>query len=232
MGKLGPAPPGRGADGAQARIINRRNSMQRLIPGARAFLAMTAATLLAGCIMVVSRPASVSPVASAEAADSRTAGPCSAGGGSAARIAASEQELEIGRMLENYPGQQRDRLVHNATLARIARQRAQDMGARNYFSHTDPDGLGANTLVTRAGYALPDFYDRSPAGNNIESIGGGYHTSAAAWAGWMNSPGHRTHLLGLQPFYRDQTDYGVGYAHVPGSQYGHYWVVLIAKPGC
>jgi hypothetical protein len=190
---------------------------------------MTAATLLAGCIMVVSRPSAVSPVVSADVAESRAAAPCAAAEES---FAASEQEAEIGRMLENYPGQQRDRLVHNAILARTARQRAQDMGARNYFSHTDPDGLGANTLVTRAGFALPDFYDRAPAGNNIESIGAGYHSSAAAWAGWMNSPGHRTHLLGLQPFYRDQTEYGVGYAHVPGSQYGHYWVVLIAKPAC
>lgn len=203
--------------------------MQRFIQGARAILAMTAAAVLVGCMMVVSGPATVSPVASGEAADSRAAGPCAAPG---SVFAASEQELEIGKMLENYPGQQRDRLVHNAILARIARQRAQDMGARNYFSHTDPDGLGANTLVTRAGFALPDFYDQSAAGNNIESIGAGYHTSAAAWAGWMNSPGHRTHLLGLQSFYRDQTEYGVGYAHVPGSQYGHYWVVLIAKPGC
>jgi hypothetical protein len=203
--------------------------MQRFIHGARAVLAMAAATLLAGCIMVVSRPATVGPVRSADVADSRDAGPCAVQQGA---VAANEQELEIGRMLENYPGQQRDRLVHNPILARIARQRARDMGARNYFSHTDPDGLGANTLVTRAGYALPDFYDRSPAGNNIESIGAGYHSSAAAWAGWMNSPDHRTHLLGLQPFYRDQTEYGVGYAHAPGSQYGHYWVVLIAKPGC
>jgi hypothetical protein len=204
--------------------------MQRFIHGARATVAMTAAALLAGCIMVVSRPATtVSPVVTADAGDSRAAGPCAVQEGA---VAANEQELEIGRMLENYPGQQRDRLVHNPILARVARQRAQDLGARNYFSHTDPDGLGPNTLVIRAGYVLPDFYDHSPAGNNIESIGAGDQSSAARWAGWMNSPGHRTHLLGLQPFYRDQTEYGVGYAYVPGSRYGHYWVVLIARPAC
>jgi hypothetical protein len=208
--------------------------MRRFIQRARSTIAMIAVALLAGCIIVVPRPAPGGPTASAEAAESRAARPCSARGGAAGSggIAANEQESEIGRMLENAPGQQRNRLVRNPILARVARQRAQDMGERNYFDHTDPDGLGANTLVTRAAYSLPDFYDHSPAGNNIESIGAGYHTSAAAWAGWMNSAGHRTHLLGLQPFYADQTEYGVGYAYVPGSEYGHYWVVLIAKPAC
>lgn len=142
------------------------------------------------------------------------------------------REQEVARLLENDPGQQRPRLVLNPVLAAVARQKAQDMARRNYYEHVDPDGHGANYLVLRAGYSLPDYYDHSPAGNNIESMGGGYPTAAAAWAGWMGSPGHRTHILGLTRGYRAQSEYGVGYAFRNDSEYGHYWVVLIAKPAC
>jgi len=71
-----------------------------------------------------------------------------------------------------------------------------------------------------------------PAGNTIESIGAGYEVAAIAWRGWMNSTGHRTHLLALNSFYREQTEYGVGYAWSRDSEYHDYWVVLIARPGC
>ncbi|HEV3048792.1 MAG TPA: CAP domain-containing protein [Longimicrobium sp.] len=169
----------------------------------------------------------------APAAASAVAAPClSTGAVQTTQGQPTREEREFGRMLEQDPGQQRERIVYNPILARVARQRAQDLAARNYFSHTDPDGLGANTHVTRAGYRLPDSYDRSPAGNNIESIGGGYQSAWEAWQGLINSKHHRTHLLGLEAFYREQSEYGVGYARAADSEFEHYWVVLIAKPAC
>jgi uncharacterized protein YkwD len=47
----------------------------------------------------------------------------------------------------------------------------------------------------------------------------------------MDSTGHRTHLLGLDSFYAEQVEYGVGYTYDPASPYHHYWVVITAKPG-
>ena len=143
---------------------------------------------------------------------------------------ASENEQAIAELLTRDAGQERTSLRHNEILAKVARERAEDLAAREYFSHTNPDGLGANRLVTLAGYRLPDFYDASPAGNNIESLVAGTPSPKEAWKNWMTSPPHRAHLLGLEPFYREQTEYGVGYAYARGSPYGHYWVVLIAKP--
>jgi len=46
----------------------------------------------------------------------------------------------------------------------------------------------------------------------------------------MASTPHRTHILALNPFYQDQTSYGVGYASSATSRYQHYWVILTAPP--
>jgi uncharacterized protein YkwD len=194
-------------------------------------IALGMVTALGGCMMIVVPSATTTrPVPEAASA---VAAPCSSTrAGQTTQGQPSREEREFGRMLEQDPGQQRDRIVYNPVLAQVARQRAQDMAARNYFNHTDPDGLGVNTHVTRAGYRLPGSYDRSPAGNNIESIGGGYQSPWEAWQGLSNSKDHRPHLLGLQAFYHEQSEYGVGYARAPGTEFEHYWVVLIAKPAC
>ena len=139
------------------------------------------------------------------------------------------QEQAIADYMRDDPDQQRPFLNCDPILAQVARERAFDMGTRAYFSHTNPDGYGPNYLVQQAGYALPSWYGQEPDANNIESIAAGYATASAAWTGWMNSEGHRTHILGLIPFWAEQTDYGIGYAYVPGSPYGHYWVVITAR---
>ncbi|MET0626741.1 MAG: CAP domain-containing protein [Pyrinomonadaceae bacterium] len=143
----------------------------------------------------------------------------------------TELERRVAALMKQAGGQRRSRLTYNATLARVARERAYDMGARNYFDHVNPDGIGPNYLVTRAGFALPDFYGKRMSSNNIESIAGGSPTPERAWENWMGSTGHRTHLLGLTDFYAGQTEYGVGHAYVPGSRYKHYWVVISAPGG-
>jgi uncharacterized protein YkwD len=145
--------------------------------------------------------------------------------------APNAQEQDIANRMKTDPNQQRPALNCDGILEQVARARAQDMGVRAYFSHVNPDGFGPNYLVQQAGYLLPSWYDQSPGANNIESIAAGYSTTDAVWQGWMNSSGHRTHILGLIPFWAEQTDYGIGYAFVPGSPYGHYWVVITARRG-
>jgi uncharacterized protein YkwD len=139
------------------------------------------------------------------------------------------EEQQIANIMMSDPGQQRPSLTCDPVLAEVARARAQDMVDRHYFGHTNPDGYGPNYLVTQAGYVLPGYYSTAPDGNNIESIAAGYRSAGAAWEGWMGSPAHRTHLLGEIDFFAEQIEYGVGY--VRGGDYGHYWVVITAKPG-
>ena len=124
--------------------------------------------------------------------------------------------------------QQRAYMVEDATLADVAQSRAEDMAARGYFSHTNPDGNGANTLLRSAGYVLPSNYDQSADGNNVESIAAGQTNPKAAFDALVQSPSHRPHILGEDPYFREQTCYGIGHVYSPGSVYGHYWVVLTA----
>lgn len=156
-----------------------------------------------------------------------SSGPLPRTAASADPLVLNTQERELGALLESAPGQRAHGLAHSPVLARVARERAEDMARRGYFSHTTPEGLGPNTLVERAGYRLPAHYDRRPAGNNIESLGTGYATAASVWRRWMGSAQHRRHLLGNDPVFRLQTEYGIGYAIGRG---GQYWVVLIAQP--
>ena len=140
----------------------------------------------------------------------------------------SSEEAGVLAKMATDAGQRRESVTCNSILAEVARARAEDMAAREYFGHTNPDGIGPNYLVTEAGYKLPDWYDNSLDANNIESIAAGFETPNTAWDAWMNSQGHRTHLLGLQDFYAEQVIVGVGHAYAPDSRFKHYWVVISA----
>jgi len=129
----------------------------------------------------------------------------------------------------------RPALSPNAILAKVARERAEDMAARHYFGHVDPDGIGANQKVVQAGYPLPSFYLGNPANNFIESISAGRQSGRAAIEALIvdrgaATPGHRIHLLGLNDFYGKHTEIGVGFVCDPRSQYKYYTVVLTAYP--
>jgi hypothetical protein len=100
------------------------------------------------------------------------------------------------------------------------------MATRGYLSHTTPEGFGANYLVRQAGYVLPAWYPTSNAASNIETVIPGRTTADAAIAAAVADPPHRVHILGEDPFFAAQTDYGIGY-----SSNGNIWVVLTAQPG-
>jgi len=140
------------------------------------------------------------------------------------------REAEFAAMLTSAREQRRPGLIRHAVLDSVARDRAWDMALRGYFRHVTPEGLGPNTLVERAGYRLPETYDHAPSGNNIESAAAGYAEARTAWRYFMGSTHHRQHLLGLNPVFAGQAEFGIGYAYRPNSRYVHYWVVLIARP--
>ena len=140
----------------------------------------------------------------------------------------NEQETAVFNMMRDHPDQGRAHVNCNPVLARVARERAQDMAERGYFSHVDPDGHGPNHLVTAAGFRLPDWYPDSGTANNIESIGAGFASPGDIWQAWLDSQYHRIHVLGTDRFYAGQEEVGIGYYADPNSLYVEYWVVITA----
>lgn len=88
-------------------------------------------------------------------------------------------------------------LSMNDALRCAARNHSMDMGVRDFFDHTNPDGDGPGPRLDRAGY------DYTTWGENIAW---GYPTPEAVVAGWMSSDGHCANIM------RDSfTEIGVGY---------------------
>lgn len=77
-------------------------------------------------------------------------------------------------------------LTLNSKLAAAAQAKANDMVARNYWSHNTPDGKEPWTFIDAQGY------DYQKAGENLAY---GFATSSDAVTGWMNSPSHRANML-------------------------------------
>lgn len=71
-------------------------------------------------------------------------------------------------------------------LTEAARGHSADMAARDYFSHTTPEGVEFATRITDAGYRW------SRAGENIAK---GQRTPAEVMTSWMNSSGHKANIL-------------------------------------
>lgn len=119
------------------------------------------------------------------------------------------------------PGQQRVNPYCDIRLARLAQFRAEDMIARKYIGHINPDGWAPNHWLALYGCAPPDYYPVN--GNTIESLALNYPTPEATWAALKASEGHRMHVLGELGTFRDQRAFGVGYAE---SEWGEVTVVV------
>ncbi|MFB7084439.1 CAP domain-containing protein [Streptomyces sp. NPDC056296] len=98
-------------------------------------------------------------------------------------------------------------LAVDARLARAAQAHSADMVARDFYSHTDPDGGKPWDRAAAAGAT------RRTVGENIAC---GQRSPADVVEGWMNSPGHRANIL--KP---DFTHIGIGLAG--GGRAGTYW---------
>lgn len=70
-------------------------------------------------------------------------------------------------------------------LAAAAQGHSDDMSARNYFSHTTPEGVTFDQRIRNAGYSKP----------GAENIAKGQNTAAEVMEAWMNSAGHRANIL-------------------------------------
>ncbi len=108
-------------------------------------------------------------------------------------------------------------LSSNAQLTSAAQAKANDMAARNYWSHVTPDGVQPWWFVTNAGY------DYTATGENLAY---GFSTGQATVIGWMNSPGHRANILtsGYQ-------DVGFGVANAAAYQNQGEETIVVALYG-
>lgn len=98
----------------------------------------------------------------------------------------------------------------SATMTNAAKWLSNDMGQKNYFSHTDSLGRDPYKRMADFGYA----YSVAKG----ENIAAGNSTAAATFEQWRNSPGHNQAML-TGAF----TAIGIGRAYVPGSTYRYYW---------
>lgn len=133
-------------------------------------------------------------------------------------------------ILRTSPEQKRASLRCDPALMKAAQAKALDMATRKYAAHVDPDGRGMNYHARQAGYILPQGYGIELPANNIESISAGATGGVRTWQSWMDSSKHKMHLAGIDPFFQEQTDFGIGRAEVAGSPYTFYWVFLSSRP--
>lgn len=89
----------------------------------------------------------------------------------------------------------------NNKLGAAAQANADDMAARDYWSHYTPDGNPPWIWVTNQGYSYQKL------GQNLAA---GFNDEQSTIDGWMASPPHRENLL--NPEYKEV---GFGYANVP-----------------
>jgi hypothetical protein len=95
-------------------------------------------------------------------------------------------------------------LTLNAKLNQAAQAKAEDMAARDYWSHNTPEGSPPWIFFTNAGYSY------QTAGENLAY---GFDTSTNAVVGWMNSPGHKANILN-----NSYTEVGFGIANASNYQ--------------
>lgn len=100
-------------------------------------------------------------------------------------------EMSISGLLSNTNAQRANNgglaaLTLNSKLSSAAQAKANDMVARDYWSHNTPDGKEPWVFIDAAGY------DYTKAGENLAY---GFANSNDTVIGWMNSPGHRANIL-------------------------------------
>ncbi|MCU7826147.1 sigma-70 family RNA polymerase sigma factor [Kitasatospora sp. DSM 101779] len=81
-------------------------------------------------------------------------------------------------------------------LELAAQRHSDDMAARNFFDHTNPDGQGPQPRIDAAGYKWSSWG---------ENIARGQRDAADVMKSWMDSPGHKANILNC-----GFTDLGVG----------------------
>lgn len=121
---------------------------------------------------------------------------------------------------ETRNGEHKASLSENSLLTTAAQAKADDMVARDYWSHSTPDGKQPWSFVDSTGYQY------EIVGENLAY---GFSSSSEVIRGWLNSPSHRDNLLSND--YR-QIGFGVAESRdFNGSGPETIIVALYAKPG-
>ncbi|MFB7663194.1 sigma-70 family RNA polymerase sigma factor [Kitasatospora sp. NPDC056138] len=102
---------------------------------------------------------------------------------------------------------------NNSKLQAAAQGHSDDMAARNFFDHTNPDGAGPQARIEAAGYQWSTWG---------ENIARGQSDPAAVMDSWMHSPGHRANILNCA-----FTELGVGVHQGSG---GPWWTQDFGAP--
>ncbi|TCZ76600.1 copper amine oxidase [Paenibacillus albiflavus] len=78
-------------------------------------------------------------------------------------------------------------LQWNETAATAARKHSTDMMANHFFDHVNPQGQSVKERLAAVGLVNYSWYG--------ENISAGYSNAIEAYAGWVNSSGHRKNML-------------------------------------
>lgn len=108
-------------------------------------------------------------------------------------------------------------LALNAQLNQAAQAKANDMAARDYWSHNTPEGNPPWVFIANAGY------DYNTAGENLAY---GFDSSTEAVIGWMNSPGHKANIMNT-----GYADVGFGIANAASYQGTGEQTIVVAMYG-
>ena len=131
------------------------------------------------------------------------------------RVADLERKIHAGINAARAIGANTPPLQWDEHLGAIARAHSDDMTKRGYFSHDTPEGLGPSDRIEKVGYScwkgshygIAENIAIEIASKNLDRV------AASAVEGWMNSPGHRTNLLGRQ---YDRTGVGASFGRWRG----------------
>lgn len=99
-------------------------------------------------------------------------------------------------------------------LTKSAQAKCNDMVARDYYEHDDPDGRTWQHFVVDAGY------DTTARHDGDENLAAGEKTASGVVGGWMSSPPHRKALL-------DSTYINEGFGVCYSEDYTHQGPSLI-----
>jgi hypothetical protein len=144
-------------------------------------------------------------------------------------------QREIGLAVDLSTVAPRPPLAVNDRLMRSAGRHSDEMAQHDYVGHQSPvTGVWPNQMARDQGYLLPSAWPN--ANNFIESVAAGdwYDSAGVPLEAFLVDQGlptadHRRHLLGIDSFYAENREIGVGYATEANSTYGHYWTVHVAR---
>jgi len=123
------------------------------------------------------------------------------------RVAAqASQVLELVNAARSDAGCQP--LTAEAKVTGLAQHYSEEMAARNFFDHTDPDGKTPWDRAAAAGIS-------NLGGENIAV---GQSDAQDVMTSWMNSPGHRANILNC-----DYRTIGIGVHWATGTESGGPW---------